>query len=112
MLCAIRVDTDIGDDGLAAIGSMPHLTGLRLPSRIRVTDAGLANISGLRLTELDLQDFVNITDDGLLALRPMAPYLYVWKRSRSLHVCTCTPAESVCWTPACMLLAFPGSVCL
>lgn len=108
----ICVDTEIGDEGLAAIGSMPHITGLRMPSRLRVTDAGLANISGLRLAELDLQDFVNITDDGLLALRPMAPYLYVRKKYRPANLYVHFRGIYVYCSVGCMLYVHSSVGCM
>jgi hypothetical protein len=72
--------TSVTDAGLAALGPMHRLRRLHLDES-RVTDDGLARLSGLKEIEyLNLRG-TSVTDRGLAALRalPRLRALYVWQ---------------------------------
>ena len=72
--------TAVGDEGLAVVGKMKHLTRLYLQNTA-VTDAGLRHLEGLgQLEYLNLYG-TNVTDAGLKHLVPLKELsrLFLWQ---------------------------------
>jgi uncharacterized membrane protein/mono/diheme cytochrome c family protein len=72
--------TGIGDQDLAIIGRLPHLTRLRL-EQTAITDAGLTHLSGLQHLEYLNLYGTAITDVGLQSLSSLENLrsLYLWQ---------------------------------
>lgn len=62
----------VTDAGLAALGELP-LTQLSLHGRCMITDSGLEAVRGKPLTDLDLSGCVEVTDKGIDVLSDIQP---------------------------------------
>lgn len=65
------LSTNVSDNGLHNLQGL-KLSTLKLPNRLHISDKGISNIQGLPLLALDLSDYIHVTDTGIHFLANMS----------------------------------------
>ncbi|KJE89175.1 hypothetical protein, variant 1 [Capsaspora owczarzaki ATCC 30864] len=66
-------NTKLGDNDVRYLQYLTNLSSLKLPSRFQIGNSSIAHISKLPLTELDLTDYIHVTDEGIQFISALAP---------------------------------------